>query len=185
MASQSLVVGSLGAVSQRDGVSLAESFLNVDAVLVIDVSGSMGTNDAPGGISRHEAAEAELRRLQESLPGKVAVIAFSDNVQFCPCGVPPRIDGSTNLAAALRFVHPVDGLARIIVISDGQPDSEEKALAEARKFKSRIDVVYIGPEIGDGRSFLQKLAELTGGTYSKSQAPGLLTEAVQRLMLVG
>ena len=58
-----LVPGSLSALSQRDNCTLAESFLNVDAILIVDMSGSMGAHDAPGGKSRYEAAEDELRAL--------------------------------------------------------------------------------------------------------------------------
>jgi Mg-chelatase subunit ChlD len=115
----------------------------------------------------------------------VAVVAFSDDVQFCPSGIPPRLAEGTNLARALRFVRAVDGLARIIVISDGRPNSEEGALQEARAFKSRIDTVYIGPEDDHdgGRKFLARLAKATGGEFAQSHAPGLLVDSVQRLLL--
>jgi Mg-chelatase subunit ChlD len=185
MNERALVIGSLGHVAKREGLSIAESFLNCDVLLLVDMSGSMSAKDAPGGVSRFDAAETELRRLQESLPGKVAVVAFSDDVQFCPSGVPPRLAEGTNLARALHFVRAVDGLARIIVISDGRPNDEAKALAEARQFKSRIDTVYIGPDDDrdGGHAFLKSLAMRTGGEATASHAPGLLAESVQRLLL--
>lgn len=180
------IKGSLGAIAQRDGVSLAESFLSADAILVVDMSGSMGANDAPGGLSRYEAAEGELRCLQEQNPGKIAVIAFSDTAEFCPTGIPRRMGAGTNLAGALRFVHPADGTdVHFIVISDGEPDDQQKALAEARKFSSKIDTVYIGPESGyaaGGREFLKRLAAASGGTYSQGDAPGLLADQVTLLL---
>ncbi len=181
--SKSLVRGSLSALSQRDNLSLAESFLNVDAVLIVDMSGSMAAEDAPGGKSRYEAAEAELVRLQEQNPGKLAVIAFSSDVQFCPSGVPIRFGGGTDMAQALRFVKPADGLGiKFILISDGQPDSEKETLKVARSFKSRIDTVYIGPGDGHGQDFLSKLAAESGGVSTQSKAPGLLAENVQLLL---
>jgi Mg-chelatase subunit ChlD len=183
-----LVKGSLSALSQRDNLSLAESFLNVDAVLIVDMSGSMSAEDAPGGKSRYEAAEAELIRLQEANPGKIAVIAFSGTVEFCPSGIPPRLGGGTNMAQALRFVKPTDGLARIILISDGCPDDPEKTLAVARTFEGKIDTVYIGPRgkpliySHNGQEFLQKLAQQSGGVFAQGKAPGLLAENVTLLL---
>lgn len=180
-----LITGSLGAIAQRDNMTLAESFLSADALLIVDMSGSMGAPDAPGGQSRYEAAESELKRLQEQNPGRLAVIAFSDVAEFAPTGIPRRIGASTNLAGALRFVKPADGCGvRFIVISDGEPDDPQATLAEARKFESRIDCVYIGPEdgYGGGRAFLEQLAAASGGTFAKGSAPGLLADQVTLLL---
>ena len=177
-----LVKGSLSALSERDNMSLAESFLNVDAILLVDMSGSMSAHDAPGGISRYEAAEAELVRLQEENPGKIAVIAFSGTVEFCPSGRPQRLGGGTNMAQALRFVKPADGLARIILISDGEPDDKMAVLNVAYSFESHIDTVYIGPEGGRGAKFLAKLAKQAGGMAAMSKAPGMLAENVTLLL---
>jgi Mg-chelatase subunit ChlD len=181
-----IVAGSLAAIAKRDGLSLAESFLSVDAILVIDMSGSMAADDAPGGRTRYDAAEAELRDLQTALPGRIAVVAFSDDAQFCPSGVPPRLGQGTNMGRALAFVHPADGVARIILISDGEPNSAEEALSAARMFKYRIDTIYIGPEEhGRGRAFLERLAAATGGQSIQSAAPGLLSDATRQLLLTG
>ena len=182
MNNRALVKGSLSALSERDNMSLAESFLNVDAILLVDMSGSMEAHDAPGGISRYEAAESELLRLQEQNPGKIAVIAFSSTVEFCPSGRPPRLGGGTNMAQALRFIKAADGLARIIVISDGEPDDKMAVLNVAHGFKSRIDTVYIGPEGGRGAAFLAELAQKSGGVFAQSNAPGMMGESVTLLL---
>lgn len=188
--SKSLVVrGSLADIMQTEGKSLAESFLSCDAILIVDTSGSMGAKDAPGGLSRHEAAQKELERLQASLPGKLAVVSFSNEVQFCPTGIPVRFNGGTDMAKALRFIKPADNCGiRFFMITDGQPDSEREVLEVAKMFQSRIDCVYIGPEDGgywDGRKFLEKLAELTGGQHVKSEQIGMLANSVERLLLTG
>jgi len=180
-----LITGSLGAIAQQEGKTIAESFLSADVLLVVDMSGSMSAHDAPGGKSRYEAAESELRRLQEQNPGKIAVIAFSDTAEFCPTGIPRRMGAGTNLAGALRFVKPADGTGvRFIVISDGEPDDPALALSVARSFSSKIDCVYIGPEdgYGGGRKFLQQLAAASGGTYCQGDAPGLLADQVTLLL---
>ena len=53
-----LIPGSLAQVAGSQGISLAESFLGVDAVLIVDMSGSMSAVDAPGG--RSEGGEAAV-----------------------------------------------------------------------------------------------------------------------------
>lgn len=174
--SNSLVPGSLQAISQQAGQSLAESFLSADAIVIVDTSGSMSGRP-------YEQACEELRKLQASLPGQVAVISFSDRPVFCPGGVPHYSGGGTNLARALAFIHVADGCEmRFVVISDGYPDDAQAALREAGKFTSRIDTVYIGPEGGPGADFLRKLAAASGGQYSKNEIKEL-AKRVERLLL--
>lgn len=183
MTSQALVPGSLGAISKQNNQSLAETFLSVDALVIVDTSGSMDSRDARGGRERYAVACEELQQLQASLPGKIGVVAFSDTAIFCPGGVPTFLGAGTDLAAALRFVHAADGLdIRFFVISDGYPDSEHEALAEARKFKTRIDVVYVGPEGGPGSDFLAKLAAATGGESVTADRVSNLAQNVQLLL---
>lgn len=188
--STALVPGSLQAIATQEGQTLAESFLGADAIIVVDVSGSMAARDVDrhnlerrSGRSRYEAACDELARLQSSLPGKIAVIAFSDTYEFAPSGTPHFIGGGTDLADALRFVHVADGCGmRFIVISDGEPNDESRALAEARRFVDRIDTVYVGPSGDAGERFLQDLARASGGTSSR-QSVADLSRTVQQLLL--
>lgn len=166
MTQNAVVIGSLADISKREGHSLAESFLSCDAVILVDVSGSMNATDSRGGKSRYEVALGELAELQKHMPGKLAIIAFSDSTIFCPGGQPMMLNGGTNLAGALKFARVADvPEMRFVVISDGCPDEPEKALAEAAKYKAHISTVFVGPE-GDhegGRAFLQKLATASGG----------------------
>lgn len=170
------VRGSLQAIAQQEGQSLAESFLSADAIILVDVSGSMSGTP-------YEQACQELAKLQRDLPGKIAIIAFSDTTEFAPSGVPRFISGGTDLAGALRFVHVADGCnIRFVVISDGYPNDPEGTLREARKFQSRIDTVYIGPEGGEGEAFLRKLAQASGGQSSTNKVHQI-AERVERLLL--
>ena len=180
-----LVVGSLAQIAQAQNVSIAESFLNVDALILVDVSGSMDTTDSRGGQSRYDVALQELARLQGDLPGKLAVIGFSSTSQFVPNGRPAMIGSGTNLAGALEFVHVADdGDMRFIVISDGQPDEEEKALAVAAKFQGRIDGVYVGPEDDNrGRLFLERLSKAHGGRAVVAAQACELASKTERLLL--
>lgn len=181
-----LVKGSIGAIAQQTGQSLAQTFLDVDCVVIVDTSGSMGSHDAPQGRSRYDQACWELATLQGDLPGKIAVITFSDSAEFCPNGTPRNLGGTTALDQALKFakVADVPGM-RFVVISDGIPNSESSALAIARKYQNRIDTIFVGPE-GDtrGREFLQRLAAASGGQHVTAAQAKALSSSVQKLLAV-
>jgi Mg-chelatase subunit ChlD len=187
--STAIVTGSLSDIMQKEDKTLAESFLSCDAILIVDTSGSMAAHDAPGGLSRHDAAQRELARLQKTLPGKLAVVAFSSDVQFCPSGIPFRFDGGTNMAKALQFVKPADGCGvKLFLISDGEPNSKRDTLAVAKTFQTRINTIFIGPEDGgywDGRKFLQKLADATGGSFAQTAEVAMFANDVEQLLLRG
>lgn len=161
-----LVPGSLGAIAKQTGASLAETFLNASCIVICDTSGSMAARDSRGGKSRYDVELEELAKLQAAMPGKIAVIAFSHSVTFCPDGRPYNFGGNTDLASALDFakVADVPGI-RFVIISDGIPDEPELALCAARKYKARIDAIYVGPEADNdgGRRFLERLALESGG----------------------
>ena len=160
-----IVKGSLADVAKQTNTSLAESFVSADAVVIVDTSGSMSEYDAAGGLSRYDVACKELEKLQETLPGKIAVISFSTSVVFCPNGQPYNFGGGTDLAKALEFAKlaDVDGM-RFVLISDGEPNDRNAALRVAKTYANRIDVIYVGGEFGsDGRRFLNELAQASGG----------------------
>lgn len=179
-----IVPGSLADASAQDGCSLAESFIGADAVIIVDVSGSMGAKDSRGGQSRYVIACEELARLQANLPGRCAVIAFSSQHRFSPGGVPVFLGGGTNLAGALRFARlaDVEGV-EFYVISDGQPDNQDEALLVARTIKAPIHTIYVGPEGGGGLEFLARLAAANGGKAEVDFKVAALAEKVERLML--
>ena len=180
-----IVVGSLADIAARSNTSIAESFLSCELITVVDVSGSMEMRDSRGGQSRYRVALEELAKLQKSRPGKVAVIAFSQSVEFVPGGVPPMLGGGTDLAAALRFAHMADSASmRFVVISDGYPDDDDAALAEAAKYVARIDTVYVGPESDrHGREFLARLAAASGGQSVTAARAQQLAAKIETLLL--
>lgn len=173
-----IVAGSMQAISVASGKSLAESFMQCDAIVIVDTSGSMGSHDSRGGKTRYEVASEELRQLQNHLPGKIAVVAFSSDTQFCPSGIPTNFGGGTDLLKALRFVKVADVPdMKFILISDGEPDDEpDNCLTFARGFINKISTIYVGPERETGgRDFLEKLARVTGGeTLQRDSAKELL-----------
>ena len=186
--SNAIVRGSISDMAKKRSQSLAETFLNVDAIAVVDISGSMGANDAPGGLSRWETANKHLTHLQGKYPGKIALVEFHSYVSFRPDGKLSSPDMTTALHDALEFVHIADDTGiKIIVISDGMPDNPGAALEMAQKFKSKIDAIYCGAEddYEGGRSFLQKLTAATGGKIVTSDSPGMIEDGLETLLLGG
>lgn len=184
MATTSITTGSIGQIAQQTGMSIAESFLAADVIVLVDVSGSMDARDSRGNQRRYDVACLELARLQRDLPGKIAVVAFSTSVQFVPGGIPPFLAAGTALDEALEFVQPADGTVKFIVISDGCPDDERRALSIAGKFTSKIDTVYVGPESDRfGADFLARLAAASGGKAVKADRATELAETVEKLLI--
>ena len=184
MHNNTLVTGSLADIAQAKNISLAESFLTADAIIIIDVSASMRQTDGKKR-TRYERACQELEKLQANLPGKLAVVAFASSVQFCPGGVPVFLSSATDLAKALEFIKPADGCGlKFIIISDGEPDSETAALSVAQQFESSLDTVYLGPEGGPGQDFLRRLSAASGGRAVRHGAAELnqLSSSVKLLL---
>lgn len=180
----SIIKGSMAAVAASNNMSLAESFMDVDAVIVVDTSGSMDQMDSVGGRSRYEQACKELEALQGSLPGKIAVLSFSSTVMFCPSGRPTNLEGGTDIAGALQFAKAIDvpGIT-FILISDGQPDDEMAAMNVAKTYKNKISTIYVGPESRPtGRKFLKRLAAVTGGQAMTSDRVKELATDIKHLL---
>jgi hypothetical protein len=181
-----IVTGSLSDVAARNGHSLAQSFVNAECVCIVDTSGSMGAHDSRGRRSRYDVACEELAALQGSLPGRIAVLSFANETMFCPDGVPFNQQGGTDLTGALQFARLADvpGI-RFIVISDGEPDNQMTALAEAAKYQARIDVIYCGPEEHPaGRDFLTRLAAASGGGLVTADRAAGMADSAKRLLAV-
>ena len=182
-----IIQGSIGAIAQQSGKSIAESFINANCIILVDTSSSMCAHDSRDGKSRYEVACDELKTLQMNLPGKLALLSFSDSVIFCPNGIPFNYEGMTDLAKALKFAKMGDlssGM-RFIVISDGEPNDEDDALRIAKTYKNRIDTIFVGPEGSSGEDFLKKLARASGGQTVTADRVKELASSVQKLLLVG
>lgn len=183
--SDAIVAGSVAAVARREGRSVAEQFLDVTTVVIVDTSGSMDQNDSRGGRRRIDVAREELAKLQAEFPGKLAIVAFAYDATFVPGGVPPEPYGGTDLAGALRFAKQLDVAGmRFIVISDGEPDNELDAIEVAKQYVSPISTVCVGPEHEPaGRRFLQQLAQVARGEHATADRAMELADAVKPLLL--
>lgn len=158
--------GSIEETRKQKGLSFAAAFLTVEAIIICDVSVSMSTNDVAGEggpTSRHAEANRQLQRLQARFPGKLAVVAFSDNAEFRPDGTLPPVRSSTNLLGALQFVSAAAGCGiKFIVVSDGEPSDVEETLRYAKTLHTKIDAIHVGSS-QSGKEFMQRLAAASGG----------------------
>ena len=183
MSNSSIVPGSLSAMARTNRMSIAQSFLNAECIVLVDTSGSMDANDSSHG-TRYECACDELAYLQGVYPGKLAVLSFSDDVTFCPSGVPTHYSCGTNLKKALEFMRVADvpGM-KFILISDGEPGDKEGAIKVAKTYQNKIDVIYVGPEDRpEGRDFLARLSKATGGQVITSDRAKELSASVTKLL---
>ena len=107
---------------------------------------------AIGGISFASIAQIFHQHTKQFDNFKIAVSAL-------------YVGGSTNMADALKFARdllaPARGYRAIVLVTDGMPDSQEAALAEAKLAKKQgIDIITIGTDDAD-QLFLQKIASRT------------------------
>lgn len=150
------------------------------ALLVLDVSGSMAEHCEPG----RRKIDA-LREIVSSLKLKGLIfkqMVFSDHPVVTD--QIPNPGGNTALHLALDEAARLTP-RKVVLVTDGIPDSESLALEAARRIRCQIDVFYVGPPNPNAEEFLRKLASGTGGQYDQtdlsqrvqiaSQIAGLLT----------
>lgn len=166
----SIVQGSIGSHIAANNLSMAEAWLNVGVVVMMDVSGSMAITDAGEEVSRFKIANSELAKVQAQNPGKVAIVEFASNAKFIPFGELSQPDGTTNVTAALQFARMMDSIKDIqfLLVSDGEPNSATEAIEVARLFTHKINTIFVGPK-GErsGQAFLKQLSDVTGGSFSE------------------
>lgn len=157
------VAGSLARVAQDRGIQVADVFLEVELVAVVDISSSMSSPTLLGQ-TRAELAQAQLTKLQAEYPGRIALVEFNGRPHYVPEGVLSPSSGSTNLADALKFVQPADAAGiKVVIISDGEPNNRQAALDLAAGFHRRFHTIFIGDEGAPGHQFLSDLARVSGG----------------------
>jgi Mg-chelatase subunit ChlD len=155
--------GSIADKAKRTGQDIANVLKDIKCLCVVDVSGSMDFYDSSDGKTRYERAVDELLQLQKDHDGAIGLVSFADSAEMQLHGGLPRPGGSTNMTEALEMAMALDGACTIVVISDGEPNSESTALAVAKMYFNPVHTIYVGPEDGFGRDFLAKLARMTGG----------------------
>lgn len=132
-------------------------------LLICDVSGSMATRDCPGGRRRIDVLKEALCDFRDAV-----IVIFSSNAFLISSpDLLPEPGGTTNMAAAIREARLRAVGKRIVLLSDGEPDSESDALAEAQFLRQPISTIYCGPPGGPGEEFLRRLAQITGGKFGE------------------
>lgn len=137
-----------------------------EIVVLADVSVSMG--DADGAVGERGSRRTRFDLLKQALadlPSSVRILAFSDDPREVSSIAELRLEGGTRLGAALKMAATLKPV-RTVIISDGEPDSEEDARREAAELTGIIDVVYCGsPSNRHAREFLESLAKDGMGGY--------------------
>jgi Mg-chelatase subunit ChlD len=186
-----IVTGSFAEMQRTTGAGLAKSWLKVEAVILVDTSSSMATCDAGEGDreGRVQVARREVAKLQKRMPGKLAIVNFSHDASWSPEGRIEEPSGSTNVAGALEYVADLLGPGaegiKIVVVSDGEPDSAEAAIEEAGKLAAKgavINTVYCGPDAGYGKGFLTRLAAAGKGEFGEAALVKALENVIVKLL---
>jgi Mg-chelatase subunit ChlD len=157
--------------------------------ILADTSGSMA--DRAGTRTKTELLAEAVAGVWRSLD-QPRLISFNSGAHDVPGPEAlPAPSGGTALHLALRYLcDPAEErTARLIVISDGQPEDETAALRAADELNCRIDVIYCGPE-SDSKAvdFMRRLARLGCGecvvvdVVRAAGGPALIA-AVKRLAL--
>jgi hypothetical protein len=127
-------------------------------VVLLDTSGSMGAF-----VGNQRKIDILREALDYALLGGEYLIAFASFPR--PIALPddlPVPAGGTALDLALEMA-AARSPRHILVVSDGQPDDEDAALAAAAMLTGTIDVIYCGPDtdhaaIGGGRVVVHDMA---------------------------
>lgn len=139
--------------------------------LLLDISGSMESY-----LENGKTRISELRVLAAEFTN-VRRFEFSSSCSELNSSDPiPDANGGTNMAGAFLKVKSA-GISHVVLITDGQPDSETLAFNAACGLK--IDVFYVGPD--PAPDFLKRLCDQTGGQYGAASLGRLreLTTAVR------
>ena len=156
--------------------------VNGPSLIIADVSGSMNS-PAWGGQSKIKILRSSVAECLGKRPG-TKLIAFSDyaNEVF----EIPHASGSTALHTALLFAERYKPSVTL-VISDGQPDDSEAAIAQARLLTGIINVLYIGPDCDvQAIDFMRRLSRVRYGecfTSDLTKQHNLLGSTMQRLLI--
>lgn len=168
----------------------------IDAVLVLDRSGSMAADNAIGEAGK--AAVAFAQALKES-NHRVGLVVFNDSaVLLAPLGATlPNLrlavdeltaGGGTNIGEGLRVAGELfaeseaHAIPVIILLSDGGAGDVSEALGQAEELKSRgIHIVVVGLRGDDYEpQLLQQLASTSADVYTVENLPDL-TQLYQNL----
>jgi hypothetical protein len=145
--------------------------LSAPPIILADVSSSMGDH-VGGGRTKSELLGEALEYL--CVKREYIIYAFSHVPKRVVAGGRlPQPGGTTALHLALDEVRGVVAPS-VLVISDGEPDSEAAALAAAAKIKAPISTLFIGDDNNQkAKRFLRRLATASGGQSAEHDVRAL------------
>lgn len=162
---QSLIAGAAKSLPATTGES-ARYKARLDGagdsvVILADVSSSMA--EGAGSRRKIDLLREALDSVHADLPAAVLIAFASTPAELPGPSALPSPAGGTALHLAL------DAAAqhrprKTLVVSDGRPDDEARALESADRLPGVIDVIYCGPD-GDAEAlaFMSRLARVGGG----------------------
>jgi hypothetical protein len=136
-------------------------------VVLCDVSSSMGSTD--GGSREKKTRITLLREALDTIPDGVRVIEFSDDAREVS-KEKVKLDeyGGTALHKAILAAVKYSPV-RTVIISDGEPDSQDAARAAVEQITGIVDVVFCGdPKNTRAAEFLSSLAKAGAGGFYKT-----------------
>jgi len=128
-------------------------------VILADVSGSMQGE-------KIVRLRRELSRLWPEITARL--LAFSDQIHWCdgPEDLPAPY-GGTDLRLAFETAAKI-WPSKVIVISDGLPQDEARALEAAKLIPGTISVLFVGSDKDTrGADFMRRLALIGGGMFAR------------------
>lgn len=156
----------IGALSQTDYSS------PINALLVLDISGSMGA--MVDNKSKIEHLRTAVKNLQYN---DIKWLAFRDEVYTAEGGRTiftkedpiPDPGGGTGLYVALKHIGKIrasEAFDRIILISDGAPWAPDASKHAARELNTPIDAIFIGDSHDmSGLNYMKEIAQQSKGEF--------------------
>jgi hypothetical protein len=151
------------------------------SLLLVDCSGSM-VDTIRTGERKIDALRKVVDTLRETHPVPVAAFGLRGSNPVEVVDNVPEPAGGTPLDLAIDF-GAAQGATHLVVVTDGQPNSEDAAFQAAIRFGGQIDVFYIGDGNDYGSVFAQRLAKLTGGTCGVTDLVGESKVLAGKIML--
>lgn len=134
-------------------------------VVLCDVSYSMDSFVASSNSRKYDHMKVAIADAARTYPGLILIAFGSSCREFDSAAALPAcgaLGGSTDMAKALRSVLAVRP-RKTLVISDGLPDNQDKALEAAAELTGSVDTIYCGYDGDPGVRFLQRLSRETAG----------------------
>lgn len=154
----------------------------IDVGFLLDLSGSMNgmLPDGKRAIDHLKETVTKLRIPKHNYFG------FAN---FCVQGeMELGIAGySTNLAGAFQYLRASEyKFKKLVLISDGMPNSPELAIQEGKKLGIPVDIIYTGEKDTDGERFMEKLAlETQGSSVTVMGTAAMIAEKIIHLLKEG